>query len=393
MKFIVLFKLRTKQKAAASEFHFIYARLTVDGKPTSDFTTGVKCKVSDWDRKAQQIKGNNELTRQQNQKLTLIKSDLDTIYNDLRKSDKTITAQIIKQIYTKKAPNISATLLAYFELYMNKELKPIIEESTLDTWKSRKNTLEGYVKSLKRKDVDLIEVTPKWLKEYYFYHLNTLENCKNHAARAVQAVKRVMDFAVEEEALPYNPTLSLKVKKDPKKPIKYLTVDDIEKLTNCPYYPERLQRVVDTFLIQCRTGMAYGEMRAFNAKAHLHHEKSGVTFIKVYRGKTKELCLIPLLKDARRLLEKYDYKPQIITNQRMNDFIKEAAQMAGLEKWESISTHVGRSTAGTFLLNNGVEIKIVSKILGHRSVVITETYYAELLTATISKSVLDNDLV
>lgn len=77
----------------------------------------------------------------------------------------------------------------------------------------------------------------------------------------------------------------------------------------------------------------------------------------------------------------------------MNDFIKEAAQMAGLENRESISTHVGRSTAGTFLLNNGVEIKIVSKILGHKSVVITETYYAELLTETISKSVLDNDLV
>lgn len=90
---------------------------------------------------------------------------------------------------------------------MNKELKPVIEASTLDTWKSRKNTLEGYVKSLKRKDVDLVEVTPKWLKEYYFYHLNTLDNCKNHAARAVQAVKRVMDFAVEEEVLPYNPTL------------------------------------------------------------------------------------------------------------------------------------------------------------------------------------------
>lgn len=68
MKFIVLFKLRTKQKAVASDYQFIYVRLTVDGKPTSDFTTGVKCKASDWNQKAQQIKGNNELIRQQNQK-------------------------------------------------------------------------------------------------------------------------------------------------------------------------------------------------------------------------------------------------------------------------------------------------------------------------------------
>ena len=65
------------------------------------------------------------------------------------------------------------------------------------------------------------------------------------------------------------------------------------------------------------------------------------------------------------------------------DFIKEAAQVAGLKDPDSITTHVGRKTAGTFLLNHGVPLETVSKVLGHKSVKITQSHYAELLTDTV----------
>lgn len=39
------------------------------------------------------------------------------------------------------------------------------------------------------------------------------------------------------------------------------------------------------------------------------------------------------------------------------------------------------------LLNAGVDIKVVSKILGHKSVQVTERHYAVLLTDTIFEKV------
>lgn len=391
MKFIVRFRLRYKKQSKTTDFYYIYVRLRVDGIAAPDFTTGVKCTYQEWDSKAQKIKGYSEVVRQKNIKLAQINAELENIYNELRKTDKPITAQIIKKLYTKKTPFFASTLLTYYDLYINEELRGQLKTPTVTAWVSRRNTLAEYIKTQNRKDLDLEEVTPKWVKDYYNYHINTLKNKRNHSARAVQCIKKVLDYAVIEGALPYNPTLSLKVKRDKKKPIKYLTIQDLEILSGCPYYPERLQRVVDAFLIQCYTGMAYGELRNFT-KNHLHQEE-GVTYIKVYRNKSEELCLIPILSQTRALLEKYDYCPQIITNQKMNDFIKEAAQMAGLKNWEIITTHVGRSTAGTFLLNKGVEIKVVSKILGHKSVLVTEMHYAELLTDTITKSMIQNNLL
>ncbi len=393
MSFRIRFKIRSKKNATKTDPHYIYVRLRVDGVPAPDFAAGVSCLPSEWDAKSQHIKGYSELVRQQNLKLDQIRTELDTLYNELRKTDKTITAQVIKQMYTRKESIISACLLAYFDRYIEKELSGLVEESTLGTWQSKRNTLEGYIKTLHRKDVDLVEVTPKWLKGYHEYHLKTLGNCLNHAARAIQAVKKIIDYAVIEEALPFNATRSLKVARGKKKPIKYLTVDQIDRLAECPYYPERLQRVVDAFLFQCYTGMAYNEIRAFNHEKHVETDKDGITWIKIYRGKTNELCLIPLLHQARTLLLKYEYRMQIITNQKMNDFIKEAAQIANLRNWDKITTHVGRSTAGTFLLNKGVDIKIVSKILGHKSVIITESHYAELLTDTISRDLRKNGLI
>jgi len=239
MSFRIRFKVRTKKRTSKTELHYIYCRLRVDAKPAPDFGTGIGCKFADWDNKAQRIRGNSEVVRQQNLKLDQIRAELETLYNELRKSDKPISAQIIKQYYTKKTPTTAACLLAYYQLYIDKELNGIVEEPTVKKWGYRKTALENYLKHLKRKDVELAEVTPKWVKEYYNYHVNQLNHAKNHAARLVQAIKRVMDYAVENEALPYNATRSLKVARDKPKPIKYLTTTQLEMLAACPYYDER----------------------------------------------------------------------------------------------------------------------------------------------------------
>lgn len=393
MSIVIRFRVRTQQGRAKSTPHYIYCRLRVNGvQIRSDMATHVCCLPSEWDRKAQKIKGYSDHVKEQNTKIQKFRNDLDSIYNDLRRFDKPVTAEIVKQMYLNKVDPTPRTLLVYYAQYVENHQTGRIKGSTLKTWTARQAVLKEYIeKGLKRKDVDLAEVSPKWLINYQQYLVKTRKNCLNHAARGVEAIKAVLNYAVVDEALPYNPTLSLEMPRDERKKIKYLNSKETERLTNCELYCERLQKVVDCFLVQCYTGMAYNEMFYFNAKTHLE-DRDGITYIIIYRGKSTELCRIPLLPQARTLFEKYNYELPVITNQKMNDYIKEAAKVAGLSKWEELTTHVGRKTAGTYLLNRGVRIETVSKILGHKSVKTTEKFYAELLTETISDDLKKNGL-
>jgi site-specific recombinase XerD len=69
---------------------------------------------------------------------------------------------------------------------------------------------------------------------------------------------------------------------------------------------------------------------------------------------------------------------------KYNEYLKLVAQAAGIDK--SISSHWARHTGATLLLNEGIDMKIVSKICGHSSTRITEQVYAKLLDETVVKA-------
>ncbi|WP_028525588.1 site-specific integrase [Runella limosa] len=396
MKIVIRFKVRSKKNALANTPHYIYCRLTVNGiQARSDMATGVHCKRDEWDNNFQQIKGDTEGVRLQNQKLQQMRDDLDEIFNEYRKYDKAITAEIIKQAYLNKNDVTPRTILVWYNKYIDEDLRQRIQDDTIDSWLSRRNVLSQYITEvLKRKDVDIQEVTAAWLRSYQKYHISK-GNGADHAARSIGSIKKVLDYAVIEGALSYNSTVSYKPPRSKRSPIKYLSATEVQQLATCPYYSDRLQRIVDCFLLQTYTGMAYKELYTFDAKKHLTTDELGIGWIMIHRGKTQELSTIPILRQTRDLLEKYNYKLPVITNQRMNEYIKEAATIAGFppEKVEDFTTHLARKTAGMFLLNSGLRIETVSKILGHKSIKVTERHYAKILTSSIVKDLKNNGLL
>jgi integrase/recombinase XerD len=93
-------------------------------------------------------------------------------------------------------------------------------------------------------------------------------------------------------------------------------------------------------------------------------------------------CVIPLLPEAERILAHYQDELPVFTNQVYNRYLKELGQFCDI-KAEKMTTHVGRKTAGTLFLNMGAPLPVVSKILGHANVLITQRLYAELLDTTV----------
>lgn len=146
---------------------------------------------------------------------------------------------------------------------------------------------------------------------------------------------------------------------------------------------ESLEKVKDVFIFQTYTCLSYSDLKNFDSS-----KITIVNGMKVYidnRTKTLKSFTIPLLSPALDILKKYDNKLPIISNVKYNQYLKIVAQMAKIDK--PISSHWARHTGATLLLNEGIDIKIVSKICGHASTRITEQVYAKLLDETVVEAI------
>lgn len=115
----------------------------------------------------------------------------------------------------------------------------------------------------------------------------------------------------------------------------------------------------------------------------------GNDWIKMVRQKTQKEINIPLLPQAKRMIEKYhqseeqEYILPPLSNQKINSYLKEIAEITGIKK--HLTHHTARKTfASTILLYNNVPIEIVSKLLGHSNINITQKSYAQVINKSIS---------
>ena len=168
---------------------------------------------------------------------------------------------------------------------------------------------------------------------------------------------------------------------------KFLTSEEFHRIRTAKLSTESLNKVRDVFVFQTYTCLSYTDLMGFDANKIIT-----IHGMKVYTGKrdkTGKEFTIPLLKQALAILHKYDNKLPLISNVKYNAYLKVVAQSAGIDK--PITTHWARHTGATLLLNEGVPMKIVSRICGHSNTRITEMTYAKLLDETVVNAIIKLD--
>lgn len=192
--------------------------------------------------------------------------------------------------------------------------------------------------------------------------------------------------AINEGYLTRNPYKWVNISKDknPQGIKRHLTPEEFRRIKEAEL-PVRLDKVRDLFIFQTYTCLSYVDLATFDANAIKTIE--GMPVYVGNRQKTHKTYTIPLLSPVLKILEKYDYILPLISNVKYNAYLKEVAEAVNINK--PVSTHWARHTGATLLLNEGVDIKIVSKICGHSSIRITEQIYAKLLDETVVKAVKD----
>jgi integrase len=156
------------------------------------------------------------------------------------------------------------------------------------------------------------------------------------------------------------------------------TIFDLD-LTDNP----RLDRVRDLFVIGCYTGLRFSDLSQLSPDKFI---KNG-TQLKIKTVKTGETVVIPLQVTIKKILQKYNGEtPRALSNQKMNEYLKELGQKAGIrerivltraiaglkhektfEKWELITVHTARRSFATNMYLADVPTISIMKITGHRT--------------------------
>lgn len=196
--------------------------------------------------------------------------------------------------------------------------------------------------------------------------------------------------AIDEGLLKRNPYRWINIEKNKysKGIERCLTPEEFHKLKVAKMPTESITRVRDVFVFQTYTCLSYSDLKDFDSK--MIQEVKGMSVYVGKRIKTNMTFTIPLLSPALDILYKYDGKLPVISNVKYNEYLKIAAQSAGIDK--PLSSHWARHTGATLLLNEGIPMQIVSKICGHSSTKITEQVYAKLLDETVVDAIKDVNL-
>ena len=381
-----------KAKAAANGLVPIYTRITINGKRI-ELSTNRFVEISRWSTEAGKIKGSSEEARSINNHLDLLKSQIRDAEMQLIHKKVPITTETIKSKLLG-VDERARMLVPIFKDHNNKIKELIGKEyapGTLERYTtSLKHTIEFMQWKYNISDIDITKIDHAFITDYEFW-LRSVRNCANNTAvKYIKNFNKIIKICLANDWLDRNPFANYKSKVKEVKRV-FLTEDEIQALMNKEFKTERLTLVRDIFLFSCFTGLAYIDVKNLT-ESHISIGIDGEKWIFTHRQKTESASKIPILPITQMIIDKYKNHPEcinkdkllpILTNQKMNAYLKEIADICEIEK--DLTFHIARHTfATTVTLTNGVPIESVSKMLGHKNLRTTQ-HYAKVLDRKVSE--------
>ena len=390
---ISFYLLASKQTSKGAST--IYCRLVLNNQ-RKQFSTGISISAKEWDKVKQRAKGKNPEAESINICLSQIRNRFTEAETKLM-IEKTDTYSIddiyltFKGEYEANTP----TLLKLFKERLDKMEKLVGSEYTIRTFRKFKEVCRHVEDFLRDNygvdDLPFKKMDFKFIQDFQEYLLIHKKHKPITANKIVQRVNQIVLLAVKYKYIPEHPFRGYKPLREVKQLV-FLTEDEVRALEDFQFAQERLERVRDYYLFSVYTGLAYNE--AFGLKEeHIVKGFDEQLWIKMIRQKTQREINVPLLPQALKIIRKYHqegsegYILPTISNQKLNSYLKEIAEIVGIKK--KLSHHTARKTfASTILLYNNVPIEIVSKLLGHSNIGITQKSYAQVINKSVSNHML-----
>ena len=395
----IIFTLESRKKDGVLIVENVPIRMRVNfASKRIEFTTGFRIDAAKWDSDKQRVR--NGCTNKLKQSASEINASLLGYYTEIQDIFKKFeveeimpTPEQIKEVFNalhkpieevkpkKSTPN--AFYKVFDEFVRDCGRQNDWTDSTYEKFAAVKNHLMNFRDGL---TFDFFD--EKGLNDYVTYLRDVKEMRNSTIGKQLSFLKWFLRWAFKKGLHQNNAYDSYKPKlKSTQKKIIFLTWEELNKLREfeIPTTKQALDRVRDVFLFQCFTGLRYSDV--FN----LRRSDIKGDHIEVTTVKTSDSLIIELNKHSKAILDKYkdvafeDNKVlPVITNQKMNDYLKELAELADIDepirqtyykgneridevtpKYALLGTHAGRRTFICNALALGIPPQVVMKWTGH----------------------------
>ena len=397
----IIFTLESRKKDGVLITENVPIRMRVNfASKRIEFTTGYRIDSAKWDADKQRVKNgcSNKLKQSAseiNASLLEYYTEIQSIFKRFEVEDVMPTPEQIKEAFNalhkpvseEPKPKKEALPCDFFQVFDD-----FVEDcgrqnnwtdSTFEKFAAVKNHLTNFREGLTFEFFD-----ERGLNDYVGYLRDVKEMRNTTIGKQLSFLKWFLRWAFKKGVHQNNAYDSYKPKlKSTQKKIIFLTWDELNRLREfkIPSNKQALERVRDVFLFQCFTGLRYSDV--FN----LRRSDIKDDHIEVTTVKTSDSLIIELNNHSKAILDKYkdvafedDKVLPVITNQKMNDYLKELAEMAGIDepirqtyykgnerieevtpKYALLGTHAGRRTFICNALALGIPPQVVMKWTGH----------------------------
>lgn len=366
----------------------IYCFLTVSKGKRFKLNTRERVLPQKWNPKKQNVRPSMTGSVELNHKLKLIGSKVLSIVREAE-----IHALHVDKAYVEtqlwhegKPPQQQTEFWDHIDIYL-KAAEPIRSEGVIEVYRASINKLKAFEKK-KRIKLSFASFDKSFYDQFVGYLIKELGFTNNTVGKHIKTLKAFLNDAAIRGYNDYTAYKRYKVFREDTLQVA-LSQEELNALAGVDLNPfPPIKNARDLFLIQCYTGLRFSDLANVRAE-----NMSGNTLALITR-KTKQTLLIPLSPDSKVLIRSLvDGHLHLITNQKMNDYIKQAAQMADIDrlvilssysgnrridtpypKYELISSHTGRRTFITLCLQKGMRREIVMRITGHKDLRSFEKY-------------------
>ena len=397
----IIFTLESRKKDGVLITENVPIRMRVNfASKRIEFTTGYRIDSAKWDADKQRVKNgcSNKLKQSAseiNASLLEYYTEIQSIFKRFEVEDVMPTPEQIKEAFNalhkpvseEPKPKKEALPCDFFQVFDD-----FVEDcgrqnnwtdSTFEKFAAVKNHLTNFREGLTFEFFD-----ERGLNDYVGYLRDVKEMRNTTIGKQLSFLKWFLRWAFKKGVHQNNTYDSYKPKlKSTQKKIIFLTWDELNRLREfkIPSNKQALERVRDVFLFQCFTGLRYSDV--FN----LRRSDIKGDHIEVTTVKTSDSLIIELNNHSKAILNKYknvafedDKVLPVITNQKMNDYLKEMAELAGIDesirqtyyrgneriddvtpKYALLGTHAGRRTFICNALALGIPPQVVMKWTGH----------------------------
>ena len=344
----------------------IKCRISIDGKK-SVVSTGLFTKPEEWNPKVE------------SRELQLFREEIEGNYNTALQKSGVVNVELVK-INLGDNTQLLEYVLVGGEMERERLLLRSAEINSTSSYRDSKHTqlvLREFIELRGVKDIHFKDINYEFGESYKLFLLKNKEYKPAHVNRCLTWLNRLIYTAINRDVIKVNPIEDMKYVKVMKPERTRITMEELERIMALPMYTPKGEFTRRMFILTAFTGLAYADLQALKP-SDIRKTSEGRKYICVSRIKTDVEAYIPLHPIALKIFKLYnlnDESQPIFPQMNRNETWRELKAIGlAAEIKSGFSYYSARHSFATFLLDAGVPIESVSKMMGHADISSTQVY-------------------